>query len=120
MTRGVSLAAPDARTPGLDFSFSGLKTAVMMQVRELEQLGGPGDQDRADLAASFQAAVVDTLVAKSLRALDASGRERLVVAGGVGANERLRASLRAALERAAGASTIRASLFARTTPRWWP
>ncbi len=92
------LPRPMLKRPGLDFSFSGLKTAVMMQVRELEQLGGPGDQDRADLAASFQAAVVDTLVAKSLRALDASGRERLVVAGGVGANEQLRATLRAALE----------------------
>jgi len=100
--RRYDLPRPMLKRPGLDFSFSGLKTAVMMQVRELEQLGGPGDQDRADLAASFQAAVVDTLVAKSLRALDASGRERLVVAGGVGANEQLRASLRAALDARGG------------------
>ncbi len=93
---------PMLKKPGLDFSFSGLKTAVMMQVRELEQHGGPGDQDRADLAASFQAAVVDTLVAKSLRALDATRRDRLVVAGGVGANEHLRAQLRGALEARGG------------------
>lgn len=100
--RRYAFPRPMLKRPGLDFSFSGLKTAVMMQVRELEKLGGPGDQDRADLAASFQAAAVDTLVAKSLRALDASGRERLVVAGGVGANEQLRASLRAALEARGG------------------
>lgn len=97
-----ALPRPMLKRPGLDFSFSGLKTAVMMQVRQLEQHGGPGEQDRADLAASFQAAVVDTLVAKSLRALDATGRDRLVVAGGVGANEQLRAQLRDALEARGG------------------
>jgi N6-L-threonylcarbamoyladenine synthase len=88
---------PMLRRPGLDFSFSGLKTAVMIQVRELEQQGGPGEADRADVAASFQAAAVETLVAKSRRALEQTGRERLVVAGGVGANEQLRESLRAAM-----------------------
>ena len=84
---------PMTDRPGLDFSFSGLKTAVMLKVRELERAGGPGEVDRADLAASFQAAVVDTLVAKSLRALDQTGRRRLIIAGGVGANRRLRADL---------------------------
>ena len=93
---------PMLKRPGLDFSFSGLKTAVMLKVRELEQLGGPGEQDRADLAASFQAAVVDTLVAKSQRALDATGRERLIVAGGVGANTHLRERLQMALEARGG------------------
>ena len=88
------LPRPMLRRPGLDFSFSGLKTAVMLTVREQERLGGPGEQDRADLAASFQLAVVDTLVAKAERALTASGRERLVIAGGVGANRLLRARLR--------------------------
>jgi N6-L-threonylcarbamoyladenine synthase len=93
---------PMLRRPGLDFSFSGLKTAVMLQVRALERQGGPGEQDRADLAASFQAAVVETLVAKCLRAIDATGRERLVVAGGVGANVRLREQLRKTLEARGG------------------
>jgi N6-L-threonylcarbamoyladenine synthase len=74
---------------GLDFSFSGLKTAAMQCVRRLE----PDDQGRADVAASFQAAVVDVLVAKCLRALDETGLDRLVVAGGVGANEALRQAL---------------------------
>jgi N6-L-threonylcarbamoyladenine synthase len=75
----------------LDFSFAGLKTAVMTQHRKL----GPqlSDQDQADLAASTQAAIVEVLVAKSLRALKATGLQRLVVAGGVGANVDLRAQL---------------------------
>ena len=104
----ISLPRPMLNRPGLDFSFSGLKTAVLMAVRELQ--GVPGDQpprpgrtlserDRADVAASFQQAIVDTLVAKCERALDQAGAGRLVVAGGVGAN----ASLRAGLERACAA-----------------
>jgi N6-L-threonylcarbamoyladenine synthase len=72
----------------LDFSFAGLKTAVMLKAR---QVGS--DSDRADLAAATQAAIVDVLVAKSLRALGQSGLRRLVVAGGVGANLRLRQQL---------------------------
>lgn len=76
--------------PGLDFSFSGLKTAVMLAARE-----APADA-RADLARGFEEAVVDTLVGKCLRALDASGANALVVAGGVGANRRLRERLSAA------------------------
>ncbi|MBM4196041.1 MAG: tRNA (adenosine(37)-N6)-threonylcarbamoyltransferase complex transferase subunit TsaD [Gammaproteobacteria bacterium] len=81
---------------GLDFSFSGLKTAVALTAREL---GGSGmsEVDRADLACGFQAAVVDTLIAKCLRALEHTGRERLVVAGGVGANRSLRVRLAAEL-----------------------
>ncbi len=80
---------------GLDFSFSGLKTAVRLAVEaESRKLGGSlTDAVRADLAASFQAAVVDTLVSKCGRALDDTGLERLVVAGGVGANLNLRATL---------------------------
>jgi N6-L-threonylcarbamoyladenine synthase len=76
----------------LQFSFSGLKTAVLTRVREL---GSPDEATRADLAASFQAAIVDVLVAKCLHALDREGLQRLVVAGGVGANTRLRARLEA-------------------------
>jgi N6-L-threonylcarbamoyladenine synthase len=75
----------------LDFSFAGLKTAVWTQ---LQRLGDPVAADRrADLAASTQAAIVDVLVGKSLKALKETGLRRLVVAGGVGANRRLRALL---------------------------
>jgi N6-L-threonylcarbamoyladenine synthase len=77
----------------LDFSFSGLKTAVLTLVRR-EAAGRALDgQARADIAREFQAAVVDVLAAKSLTALDVAGLERLVVAGGVGANRELRARL---------------------------
>jgi N6-L-threonylcarbamoyladenine synthase len=78
--------------PGLDFSFSGLKTAALVALRGRE----PTDALRADLARGFEAAVVDTLVAKTLRALAATGRGAVVVAGGVGANRRLREGLAAA------------------------
>jgi N6-L-threonylcarbamoyladenine synthase len=74
----------------LDFSFSGLKTAVLTKVR---REGALDAATRADLAASFQAAVVDVLVAKCLRALSSEGLDRLVVAGGVGANASLRLRL---------------------------
>ena len=81
----------------LDFSFAGLKTAVATQVRKLG--ADISEPVCADLAASTQAAIVDVLVAKSMRALDASGCQRLVVAGGVGANLRLREKLDAAAAR---------------------
>jgi len=81
--------------PGLDFSFSGLKTAAVVAVRDREL----DEQARADLALAFEAAVVDTLIGKSLRALDATGHTALVVAGGVGANSRLRQALAAAAAR---------------------
>ncbi|HSJ98784.1 MAG TPA: tRNA (adenosine(37)-N6)-threonylcarbamoyltransferase complex transferase subunit TsaD, partial [Myxococcota bacterium] len=77
----------------LDFSFSGLKTAVLTRAREAGTLD---DAARADLAASFQAAIVDVLAAKCLQALEREGLDRLVVAGGVGANARLRERLLAA------------------------
>jgi len=87
------LPRPLLHNGNLDFSFAGLKTAVMTQARKL----GPEmtAQMRADLAASTQAAIVDVLVAKSLRALKDSGMRRIVVAGGVGANLRLREKLNA-------------------------
>ena len=83
---------PLLHDPNDDFSFSGLKTAVMLQVknRALDA------QARADVAAEFQAAIVDVLVAKSIAALARGGLTRLVVAGGVGANRELRAKLTAA------------------------
>ncbi len=92
------LPRPMLNRPGHDFSFSGLKTAVMLAVRDCEA-AGELDSRRADLAASFQRAVVDTLVGKSLRAAADTGLTRIVVAGGVGANALLRAELK---ERFAG------------------
>jgi len=82
--------------PGLDFSFSGLKTAVVVALRNHGELS---PQARADAARGFEEAVVDTLVVKCQRALDATGSDTLVVAGGVGANRRLRARMLAMGER---------------------
>ncbi|HEX6996263.1 MAG TPA: tRNA (adenosine(37)-N6)-threonylcarbamoyltransferase complex transferase subunit TsaD [Gammaproteobacteria bacterium] len=81
------------RGQGLDFSFSGLKTAVRLAIDAERAGGGLSDRVRADIAAGFQAAVVETLVDKCRRALASTGLERLVVAGGVGANRSLRAAL---------------------------
>lgn len=83
---------PMLNQPNLDFSFSGLKTAVMLEVRKAEE-SGELDARRADIAASFQRAAVDTLVGKTLRAADSENLERIVVAGGVGANRLLRAEV---------------------------
>ena len=77
------------RTGNLDFSFSGLKTAAQLLVRQQV----PDAAGRADVAAAFQEAIVDVLVAKSLHALEQTGLDQLVVAGGVGANRRLRQRL---------------------------
>lgn len=82
---------PMVNRPGLDFSFSGLKT----HTRQL--IGRCGPDDFADIAAGFEAAVVDTLVAKCKRALKETRLERLVIAGGVSANEKLRSALDKAL-----------------------
>ena len=97
-----ALPRPMLNRPGYDFSFSGLKTAIMLKVREAESGGGLPDAVRADLASAFQEAVVDTLVGKSMRAVGDLGRSRLVVAGGVGANRRLRERLRADMVAAGG------------------
>ena len=80
--------------PGLDFSFSGLKTAVVVALKKADL----DDATRADAAASFEAAVVDTLVGKTLRAAARAGVGTVVVAGGVGANRRLREQMREAAE----------------------
>ncbi|WP_110667614.1 tRNA (adenosine(37)-N6)-threonylcarbamoyltransferase complex transferase subunit TsaD [Salinicola halophilus] len=88
---------PMTDRPGLDFSFSGLKTHTLTALRALTVEGEVAAQDRADVARAFEDAVVDTLMIKCRRALKASGRERLVVAGGVSANRRLREGLDAAM-----------------------
>jgi N6-L-threonylcarbamoyladenine synthase len=95
--RAYALPRPLLHSGDLDFSFAGLKTAVLTQHRKLGE--GITAQQRADLAASTQAAIVDVLVAKALKALQASGGRRLVVAGGVGANRRLRERLDAGAAR---------------------
>ncbi|MGI9237944.1 MAG: tRNA (adenosine(37)-N6)-threonylcarbamoyltransferase complex transferase subunit TsaD [Woeseiaceae bacterium] len=83
----ISFPRPMLKKPGFDFSFSGLKTAVMLEVRKAE---AAGTLCRADVAASFQRAVVDTLIGRALKAAKAEGLDRIVVAGGVGANTLLR------------------------------
>ena len=92
-----ALPRPLLHSPNLDFSFAGLKTAVMTQYRRLGSM--PTDAQRADMAASTQAAIVEVLVKKSLKALAATGLKRLVVSGGVGANAELRRQLNAATHR---------------------
>jgi N6-L-threonylcarbamoyladenine synthase len=82
---------------GFDFSFSGLKTAVMLEVRRLEA-AGELQGCRADVAASFQRAAVDTLVGRTLQAAKSRGFDRVVVAGGVGANKLLRQEMAARFE----------------------
>ncbi|MBS0506624.1 MAG: tRNA (adenosine(37)-N6)-threonylcarbamoyltransferase complex transferase subunit TsaD [Proteobacteria bacterium] len=91
--KAFKLPRPLLHSGDLDFSFAGLKTAVLTQAKKL------GDElaaRKADLAASTQAAIVEVLVKKTLAALDQSGMRRVVVAGGVGANRLLREQLNAA------------------------
>jgi len=105
------LPRPLMHSGDLDFSFAGLKTAVLTQVKKLAHARAEGPatthladpltrQQKADVAASAEAAIVDVLVKKSMAALGSTGLGRLVVAGGVGANRRLRERLNAACERA--------------------
>ena len=86
------LPRPMLHSGDLDFSFSGLKTAVLTLTKK------EGGESRADIAASFQAAVVDVLAGKCLSALSQTGLTRLVIAGGVGANRALRVRLNAEAE----------------------
>jgi N6-L-threonylcarbamoyladenine synthase len=94
--QAFKLPRPLLHSGNLDFSFAGLKTAVLTQAKKL---GGQLEARKADLAASTEAAIVEVLVKKSLAALDDTALQRLVVAGGVGANKRLRAQLDAACAR---------------------
>jgi N6-L-threonylcarbamoyladenine synthase len=90
------LPRPLLHSGNLDFSFAGLKTAVMTQAKKL---GDDFEARKADLAASTETAIVDVLLKKSLTALRETGLKRLVVAGGVGANRHLREQLNAACQR---------------------
>ena len=80
---------PVARVPGLDFSFSGVKTALLYELKSLAS----ADERKADLAASYQRAIVTALVRRTLEAAERAGAERIAVVGGVAANYELRASL---------------------------
>lgn len=96
--QAYTLPRPLLKSGNLDFSFAGLKTAVMVQARKIAAAQGCAVENLpanvlADLAASTQAAIVEVLVKKSLAALTQTGMKRLVVAGGVGANRRLRQQL---------------------------
>jgi len=84
---------PMVNRPGLDFSFSGLKTHTLTTIRAMEAEGSLEQQDRADVARAFEEAVVSTLLIKCRRALEQEGLTRLVMAGGVSANRNLRAQL---------------------------
>ena len=94
--KAFKLPRPLLHSGDLDFSFAGLKTAVLTQAHKL---GDQLDARKADLAASTEAAIVEVLLKKSLAALRQTGLTRLVVAGGVGANRHLREQLNAACAR---------------------
>jgi N6-L-threonylcarbamoyladenine synthase len=85
-----AFAFPVARVPGLDFSFSGVKTALLYEIRSLPD---GVEERRADLAASYQRAIVRALVQRTLEAAERTGAERIAVVGGVAANSELRAAL---------------------------
>jgi N6-L-threonylcarbamoyladenine synthase len=96
--KAIDFPRPMWTRKNLDFSFSGLKTAV---ATHLEQAGFPHDQALNDLCASFEQAVVDVLVMKALAAVEAHKIPRLVISGGVACNSRLRACARQACEKEA-------------------
>ena len=99
------------RLPGLDFSFAGLKTSLLYRVRDLGEV--EAERRRADLAASYQRAIVESLAIRVERALADTGLERLSVGGGVAAN----GPLRARMARSASTCTSRRESCAPTTPR---
>ncbi|WP_263261149.1 tRNA (adenosine(37)-N6)-threonylcarbamoyltransferase complex transferase subunit TsaD [Pseudomonas sp. RIT-PI-S] len=84
---------PMTDRPGLDFSFSGLKTFTLNTWQQCKAAGDDSEQTRCDIALAFQQAVVDTLAIKCKRALKHTGLKQLVIAGGVSANQALRATL---------------------------
>jgi len=106
---------PVARVPGLDFSFSGLKTALLYAVRDLppEELAAR----RADLAASYQHAIVRALVERLQEAAERTGSERLAIVGGVAANSELRAALPQATAAPLALCTDNAAMIA-SAARW--
>jgi N6-L-threonylcarbamoyladenine synthase len=106
---------PVARVPGLDFSFSGLKTALLYVVRELGEEGLAAH--RANLAASYQHAIVRALVERVREAAEQTGRERIAIVGGVAANSELRAALPDATAAPLSLCTDNAAMIA-SAARW--
>lgn len=104
---------PMTDRPGLDFSFSGLKTFAANTIRN----NGDDEQTRADIARAFEDAVVDTLMIKCKRALDQTGFKRLVMAGGVSANRTLRAKLAEMMQNAVAKYFMPVRNFAPITGR---
>src|SRR5690625_439572 len=92
----IHLPRPMLLSKDLDFSFSGLKPAVLTRLRAAEADGKLTEQYRADCAAATEQAIVDVLIAKTIAATQQTGVERLVIAGGVGANKKLRQQLKLA------------------------
>lgn len=95
-SKAVDFPRPMSKRSGLDFSYSGLKTAVSVELARRGGLDALRPGERADLAASFEAAVVDSLVARSVRAMRLEESKRMAVVGGVAANARLRIEMKAA------------------------
>jgi N6-L-threonylcarbamoyladenine synthase len=106
---------PVARVPGLDFSFSGLKTALLYAVRELDE--GELETRRADLAASYQHAIVRALVERVRAAAEQTGRRQVAIVGGVAANSALRAALPDAAAAPLALCTDNAAMIA-SAARW--
>jgi N6-L-threonylcarbamoyladenine synthase len=106
---------PVARVPGLDFSFSGLKTALLYAVRDLDE--HMLEARRADLAASYQHAIVRALVERVRQAAEEAGRERIAIVGGVAANSALRAALPDAAAAPLALCTDNAAMIA-SAARW--
>ena len=92
----IDLPRPMSRRSGLDFSYSGLKTAVSVELERRGGLSALGPVERADFAASFEAAVAESLVARAVRAMRGDASGRIAVVGGVAANRRLRETMTAA------------------------
>lgn len=93
---------PMTDRPGLDFSFSGLKTSARNTIMKCQAETGLTEQDKADIALAFEQAAVDTLAIKCKRALEQTGRKRLVIAGGVSANKYLREKLHGLMDKLNG------------------
>ncbi|MDA7857835.1 tRNA (adenosine(37)-N6)-threonylcarbamoyltransferase complex transferase subunit TsaD, partial [Gammaproteobacteria bacterium] len=90
-SKAYDFPRPMMHSNNLDLSFSGLKTSVLYTVRDIDDLT---DQVKADIAASFQQAVIDVLTKKIKKAVELSGRSEVIIAGGVAANKALRATIK--------------------------